>query len=258
MKRLLDGRDVAEFIQQRHAQQMRAFSSAPQLAIVRQGDDAATDRYLQVKQRYGSAIGVEVVVYRESGETLLKRIATLNQDAATAGIIIQLPLVDTALTDQALAAVAPAKDVDGLGPNSPYETATPKAVLWLLAAYNIDLKARKIIVVGQGRVVGAPLADALEASGCQVTRADVSTADLAAAVLAADLVITATGRPGLITSDMVQPGAIVVDAGAPGSDLDEALRARMDITLTPNPGGVGPMTVASLFDNLIIAAQRAA
>jgi methylenetetrahydrofolate dehydrogenase (NADP+)/methenyltetrahydrofolate cyclohydrolase len=110
--------------------------------------------------------------------------------------------------------------------------------------------------VGQGRVVGKPLADVLEASGCQVIRTDVHTADLAGLVQAADLIIAATGQPGLITSDMVQPGAIVVDAGAPSSDLDGALRARTDIMLTPNPGGVGPMTVASLFDNVMIAAQR--
>jgi methylenetetrahydrofolate dehydrogenase (NADP+)/methenyltetrahydrofolate cyclohydrolase len=254
--KVLNGRDVADFIQERHARQVRALHPAPVLAIVRQGDDAATSRYLEVKQRYGAAIGVEVRVYTETAATLLQRIKALNADKTVTGIIIQLPLVDTDLTGQAVAAVAPAKDVDGLGPDSPFDTATPKAILWLLAAYNVDLKARHIAVVGQGRLVGKPLADMLEASGCQVTRADVHTADIGTAVRAAGLIITATGQAGLITSDMVQEGAVVVDAGAPASDLHEDVRRRQDLTLTPNPGGVGPMTVAALFDNVLIAAQQ--
>jgi methylenetetrahydrofolate dehydrogenase (NADP+)/methenyltetrahydrofolate cyclohydrolase len=153
-----------------------------------------------------------------------------------------------------LAKIAPAKDIDGLGPNSPYEAATPKAALWLLAAHGIDLKGR-IVVVGQGRLVGKPLADRMIASGLDVVRCDINTKDLKTEVLQADIIFTGTGQEHLITPDMVKLGAVLVDTGSPKSELDPGLYEREDLTLTPNPGGVGPMTVVSLFDNLLIAAQ---
>lgn len=253
----LDGREVAGFIKQRHAGVVRSLPAVPRLAIVRQGTTPATDVFLRVKERYGQDIGVQVETYTEAPEGLLGRIAVLNADPALTGLIIQLPFADAPeLADEALAAVVIAKDVDGLAPHSSFEVATPKAILWLLAAYNIVLKDKAIAVVGQGRLVGRPLADMLEASGLNVTRADEFTQDLVAVTSAADIIITATGQSGLITSAMVKPGAVVVDAGAPASDLAPELHDRTDLTLTPNPGGVGPMTVAALFDNLLIAAQN--
>jgi len=253
--KLLNGRDIAAFIQQRHVQIVAGLPHPPRLAIIRTADNEAGDRYLKMKRQYGQEIGVEVDLFVEAPETLLGRIKVLNADPAVTGIIIQLPVGDRELTEAALAAVAPAKDVDGLGPNSPFEAATPKATLWLLAAYNVDVRGR-IVIVGQGRLVGKPLADRLEASGHEVVRADIRTADLAAETRQADMIFTGTGRPGLITSDMVKPGAVVVDTGAPSAELDPALFERDDLTITPNPGGIGPMTVASLFDNLLIAAQQ--
>jgi methylenetetrahydrofolate dehydrogenase (NADP+)/methenyltetrahydrofolate cyclohydrolase len=254
--KLLDGRDAAGFIKERHRHQAAAFAPPLRLAIVRQGATPATDMYLRVKRRYGQDIGVAVDLYTESPEQLLDRIAALNADAAVTGINVELPFADAPeLEAAALAAVDPAKDVEGLAPDSPFEIVTPRAILWLLAAYNVDVKGM-IAIVGQGRLVGAPLADRLEAAGHQVARLDEHTADLAAALQPADIIITATGQPGLITSAMVKPGAVVVDAGAPASDLAPELLARDDITLTPNPGGVGPMTVAALFDNVFLAAQR--
>jgi methylenetetrahydrofolate dehydrogenase (NADP+)/methenyltetrahydrofolate cyclohydrolase len=165
---------------------------------------------------------------------------------------VQLPFADASeLVDEALSAVAKAKDVDGLAPDSPFEAATPKAILWLLAAYNIELKDKTIAVVGQGRLVGAPLANTLEASGHTVKRIDDTTKDLKSELVEADIIIAATGEPGLITSEMVKAGAVIVDVGAPKSELANDLRARTDIKVTANPGGVGPVTVAALFDNLL-------
>ncbi|HSX02259.1 MAG TPA: bifunctional 5,10-methylenetetrahydrofolate dehydrogenase/5,10-methenyltetrahydrofolate cyclohydrolase [Candidatus Saccharimonadia bacterium] len=256
MTKLLAGKDVAGFIQERHAQTVRGLLVAPKLAIVRQGATPATDAYLRVKKQYGADIGVMVDTYTEAPADLMARIAALNADPSVTGIIVQLPFADQPdLAEQALAAVAPAKDVDGLSPHSPFEAATPKAILWLLAAYNVDLSGRRIAVVGQGRLVGAPLADRLDASGHDVARLDEHTPNLAAALHDAGAIITATGQPGLITSAMVADGAIVVDAASPRSDLARDLFDRADLIITPNPGGVGPMTVASLFDNLLIAAQ---
>jgi len=220
------------------------------------GDDVATSHYIAAKIRYGEEIGVPVTVFTETDATILARVKALNSQQPVTGIIIQLPLSPVDLTEDVLAALDPAKDVDGLGSGQFYDAATPKAVLWLLAAYNIDLKNQQIAVVGQGRLIGRPLADALKVSGEHVDRIDITTKNATAKVAAADIVICATGTTAAVTSDMVKPGAVVVDCGSPSSELSPELLARTDITRTPNPGGVGPMTVAALFDNLLIAAQR--
>lgn len=253
--KILDGREIASYIKQRHAGQVAGLNFVPKLAIIRSQDNEAAERYLRAKSAYGTDIGVQVDTYVEAPSTILERIASLNADTAVTGLIIQLPLPDAKITATALAAVAPAKDVDGLGPNSPYEAGTPKAVLWLLAAYNIEIPQR-VVVVGQGRLIGQPLANRLEADGHQVTRCDIHTTDLRAATIEADMVLCATGRQHLITSDMIKPGAVCVDAGSPAPEFAPDVYQRTDLTLTPNPGGVGPMTVVSLFDNLLIAAAN--
>lgn len=254
--KLLNGRDVAEFVKARHARQIRSLQAPPRLAIVRQGATPATDGYLRAKQQYGQDVGAEVDCYTEAPDQILARITSLAADSDVTGIIVQLPFAnDPSLIDAALDAVPPAKDVDGLAPQSPFEAATPKAILWLLAAYNISLEGR-VAIVGQGRLVGRPLSDRLEASGCDVVRIDEHTPDLAAVLHRADTIISATGQPGIITSKMVKPQTVVVDAGYPTSDLAPELSRRPDLTITPNPGGVGPMTVAALFDNLLIAALQ--
>ena len=251
--KLLDGRTAAGFIKTRHAQQVAGLSKPPKLAIIRSKDNEAGDRYLKMKRRYGEDIGAVVDLYVETSGTILGRIDELNRDHSVDGIIIQLPLTDSDITAKATAAVDPRKDVDGLSPGTPFEAATPKATLWLLAAYNVDLHGR-IVVVGQGRLVGKPLADRLEAAGHNVVRCDIHTPDLRAETIQADIIFTGTGQRHLIKSDMVKHGAVVVDTGAPQPELHPDLYHRDDLTITPNPGGVGPMTVATLFDNLIIAA----
>jgi methylenetetrahydrofolate dehydrogenase (NADP+)/methenyltetrahydrofolate cyclohydrolase len=253
--KLLDGRDVAGFIKERHRSQVAGLEPKPRLAIIRSEDNEAGDQYLKMKRRYGEDIDVPVDLYVETEKTILKRIDLLNDDDSITGIIIQLPLPNTDITDRAVSAVRPEKDIDGLSSHTEFETATPKAALWLLAAYNVDIKGR-IVIVGQGRLVGKPLADRLEAAGHKVVRCDVRTKDLRAATREADIIFTGTGRPSLITSDMVKLGAVVVDTGAPAGELAAQLYERDDLTITPNPGGVGPMTVAALFDNLLIAAMR--
>jgi methylenetetrahydrofolate dehydrogenase (NADP+) / methenyltetrahydrofolate cyclohydrolase len=253
--KLLDGRDVASYIQMRHVSMAAGLSQRPKLAIVCSSEEVAAGPYVRAKTTYGEDIGVPVDVYTESKPKLSGRLVTLNADSSVTGIIIQLPLSTLELTEQAVTALDPAKDVDGCTPNSPFEPATPKAILWLLAAYNVDIKGH-IVIVGQGRLVGKPLADRLEAAGHAVTRCDDTTPDLAAATRTADLLVTGTGHRHLITPDMVKDGVVVVDAGSPEPELAPELYDRPDLTLTPNPGGVGPMTVASLFDNLLIGAQN--
>jgi methylenetetrahydrofolate dehydrogenase (NADP+)/methenyltetrahydrofolate cyclohydrolase len=253
--KLLTSAELVPYIKQRHVTQVAQLATQPRMAIVRMGDAESTNRYLRAKQRYGADIGVTVDIYPESPDTIIESIKKLGKDPSITGIVIQLPLSDPELTAKAVAAVPADKDIDGLAPNSDFEAGTPKAVLWLLAAYNVDVAGR-IAVVGQGRLVGKPLADRLEASGLDVVRCDIHTADLAAETRTADIIFTGTGQPNLIKSDMVKEGAVVVDTGAPECELDPALFERSDLTITPNPGGVGPMTIVALFDNLLIAANR--
>lgn len=142
------------------------------------------------------------------------------------------------------------------------DAATPTAILWLLAGYNIELKNKQVLVLGQGRLVGLPLTKMLKSSGVQVVTADRSTKDIPQKILSADIVISATGVAGLIKPDMLKRGAIVVDAGVATDkngfvgDVDPAVRERQDITITPEKGGVGPLTVSALFDNVIRAARQ--
>jgi len=255
--KLLDGRDVAEYIKERHRAQVLSMDPPPRMAIIRSKHNVAGDKYLKMKRAYGEDIGVPVDLYVETPQTMMGRIEKLNHDKTVTGILIQLPLEDPTQTAGALAAVDPQKDVDGLAPDSPYEPGTVKASLWLLAAYNVDIKGR-IVIVGQGRLVGKPLADQLVASGHDVVRADINTKDLGAVTRTADMIFTGTGRAGLVSSDMVKEGAVVIDTGSPRGELEPDLYSRGDLVITPNPGGVGPMTVASLFDNLLIAAAKTA
>ena len=253
--KLLDGADLAGFIQTRHAQIMSSLSDRPSLAILYANDHEATQRYIRAKRTYADEIGIEISAEKVPEDQLVEKIIELNHDKSVTGIIVQMPLIERAIEDMVIGTIAASKDVDGLGVKSPYEPATPKGILWLLAGYNVDLKGR-IAVVGQGRLVGGPLADSLENSGREVMRLDATTADLADKLTTADIVISATGSPGLITTSMLKDGAVVVDAGSPTSELHDEVRSRNDLTITPNPGGVGPMTVAALFDNLLIAATK--
>jgi methylenetetrahydrofolate dehydrogenase (NADP+) / methenyltetrahydrofolate cyclohydrolase len=263
--RILNGADLASFIKERQARQVRALRQAhgitPKLAIIRTNPDPVVDVYMHLKKRYAEDIGAEVEVCEVAQSKAIAAIKKLNADKSVHGIIVQLPLPEPAETDAILSAVAPSKDVDGLHPRTTFDSATATAIHWLLSGYNINLSGKKIVIVGQGRLVGKPLAAMWQASGLDVTTADITTADIPALVRTADVVVSATGSPGLITSSMLRPGAVVVDAGLATDknglvgDVAPDARERTDLTITPQKGGVGPLTVCALFDNLIRAAS---
>lgn len=264
--RSLNGSDLAGFIKERQARQVRGLIQAhnvtPKLAIVQTNHLPVIDAYVRLKKAYGADIQVAVDAYVVDQNEALETIHRLNADPTVHGIIVQLPVADPAQTDELVNAVDPNKDVDGLGENPAFDPATPTAVNWLLAGYNVELRNKKIVIVGQGRLVGAPLTRLFRDSGLNVETADIETEDLAALTRTADVLITATGQPGLIKSDMIMPSAVVVDAGVATDagkmvgDLADDVRERGDLTITPPKGGVGPLTVCALFENVIEAARR--
>ncbi len=260
---LIDGREIADFIKRRHAEQIKAMDRPPTLAIVQAGADAATASFVRAKKLYAGDIGarVEEVPARPQTQALRQEVERLGRDTSIDGIIVQLPLPANCDTDAVLTAIPAAKDVDGLTPNSQFAAGTPTAILWLLAAYGVELKGKLIAVVGQGKLVGGPLTRLLRDQGLEVLALDINTLDLAGAIKSADVIICGVGQAGLIKSSMVKPGAVVIDAGTSlkdgrvVGDVEPALYDRPDLKITPVPGGVGPMTVAVLFDNLVRAAS---
>lgn len=266
--KILDGKELAEFIKERQARQVRglrqAENIAPRLAIIQTADNPVIDTYVRMKQAYGEDILVDVVYHKVPSKTLLATIDKCNADDAIHGVIVQLPLADESQTDEALNRVAPEKDVDGLGQATGFDPATPMGIDWLVNGYNIDLARKKIAIVGNGRLVGAPLARMWKAAGYDVTVFDKSSTSTLGKLRRYAVVVTATGVPGLITSNLVQPGAVVIDAATASEhgkivgDVASDVRSRTDLTITPEKGGVGPLTVCALFDNVIRAARRTA
>ncbi len=264
--KLLDGDQLAGFIKERQARQVRALRQAhgvePKLAIVQTKDDPVINTYVRLKKKYGADISIDVDVHRIQQAETADLIKNLNADGSVHGIIVQLPLDNTDETDKLCNLVSSAKDVDALGKEPGFEPATPMAIMWLLAGYNVELRAKKILLVGKGKLVGAPLEKILKSSGHDVEVIDRSAGDLSEHTKKADIIITATGSPAILYSDMIKDGAVVVDAGVASEsgktvgDLDEAVYKRDDLIITPKKGGVGPLTVCALFENVIRAAGR--
>lgn len=262
---MLNGSELAGFIKERQAHEVRALRQAwnvePKLAIVVTIEHPAIDVYMRMKTRYGADILVDVETHRVKQADASATIQALNEDPSVHGIIVQLPLEDPSQTDEIVDLVTPQKDVDALGANAMLDPATPLAILWLLAGYNVALEGKHIVLVGRGKLVGAPLERLLVASGYDVEVADSHTEDLLSVVASADVLVTATGKPGLITSEMIKEGTVVVDAGVAGEqgktvgDLAPEVYERDDLTITPSKGGVGPLTICALFDNVIRAAR---
>ncbi len=265
--KILNGSELASYIKERQVKQVRALKQSqgitPHLAIIRTNPDPVVDSYMKLKKAYGSEIGVEVEVHTIDQQDALEKIAELNGDESVHGIIVQIPLPDPSQTTEILDAVALEKDVDGLAHGSKFDPPTPIAINWLLAGYNIQLdKGKQVLVVGTGRLVGAPLARLWQHSDLQIQVANKLTENLEDLTRQADVIVTATGQPGLITADMIKPNVVIVDAGVATDsngligDVDPTVRDLPDITITPEKGGVGPLTVCALFENVIRATSN--
>lgn len=261
--KLLNGAELAGFIKERQARQVRGLPIKPKLAIVQVKDDPVINTYVKLKKQYGADIGVDVEVHRPSQEDSPKLLDMLSDDESVQGIIVQLPLEDPSQTEEIVNLVAPEKDVDALGKNAKFQPATPMAIMWLLSGYNIDLRGKKVLLIGRGKLVGAPLETMLNSSGINTEVVEREVEDLASHTKDADVIVTATGSPAILQPDMIKHGAVIVDAGVASEegktvgDLDTDVYKRDDLTITPEKGGVGPLTVCALFENLIRAAQNA-
>ena len=263
--KVLNGAELALFIKERQAKQVRGLRQAygvfPKLVIIVVGENPVIDTFVRLKEAYGADILIDVEVLRISQESISETLSRANEDTSVHGIVLQLPLPDPSQTDALVAQIAPEKDVDSLGGSDVHVSATAMAIDWLLNGYNVQLKDRSIAIVGRGRLVGAPLERLWKTAGLSVDLYDDTVQDLGTELRKADIIVTATGVPGLITSDMIAPGKVVVDAGTASEggvivgDLAPDVRERTDLTITPTKGGVGPLTIAALFDNVIAAAR---
>lgn len=264
--RELNGSELAGFIKERQAKQVRALRQAwhinPRLAIVTDVENPVIETYMRLKQRYGADILIDVEIHRVPAGGALEVIQELNNRDDVQGIILQLPISNSDQTDELLESIREDKDVDGLRKKAIFQAATPTAISWLLAGYGVDLKNKKVAIVGRGRLVGEPLEKMWLKSGVDV--AVFEKGDDLSQLINYDIIVSATGVPGLIKSQMIKTKTVVVDAGTASEngkivgDVSEEVRQRNDVIITPKKGGVGPLTVSALFDNVITACLKIA
>jgi methylenetetrahydrofolate dehydrogenase (NADP+) / methenyltetrahydrofolate cyclohydrolase len=269
----MDGKALAERVRADVADDVESLGRPVGLATVLVGDDPASATYVRSKRRACEEVGIAAFDHElgadVSEEALLGLVAELNADEGVTGILVQLPLPAQIDERRVIAAIDPAKDVDGFHPvnaglllrgEPALVPATPAGVMELLRAYDVPLEGARAVVVGRSNIVGKPLALLLLAANATVTVCHTRTRELAALVREADVAVAAVGRAGTLTAAMVKPGAAVVDVGINRvdgrvvGDVAEDVREVAGL-LTPVPGGVGPMTIAMLLRNTVRAAR---
>jgi len=248
----------------------------PTLAVILVGDDPASQIYVRNKKRAADEVGIAARDFLFPGgcsqAELLETIGGINADPTIHGILLQLPLPKGMDEDQAVAAIAPAKDADGLHPMSlgnllggkpSAVPCTPAGCLEILDYYGIAIEGTEAVVVGRSRLVGKPLAQLLLSRHETVTMCHTRTRDLAAYTRRADVLCVAAGKAGVVTGDMVKEGAVIIDVGITRldsgklvGDVDFDSASRKARAITPVPGGVGPMTIAMLLRNTLLAAEQ--
>ena len=279
---VIDGRAVAAGVRERVRREVAALRAErgvePGLATVLVGEDPASELYVRRKREACAEAGIRSFHHPLAAQTAASELAALldalNEDPAVHGILLQLPLPPRLDAAAMTRRIDPAKDVDGLHPLNAGLLAqgaadavvpcTAAGVMELLRAAGAELGGARAAVIGRSPLVGRPLASLLLGANATVTHCHSRTRDLAAVCREAEVVVAAAGSPGLVTADMVSPGATVIDVGT--NRTDEGLLGDVDFdgvsrvarAITPVPGGVGPMTIAMLLDNTVRAARRAA
>ncbi|OZI32646.1 bifunctional methylenetetrahydrofolate dehydrogenase/methenyltetrahydrofolate cyclohydrolase [Bordetella genomosp. 1] len=279
--RIIDGAALSQRIRTEVADRVAALTARghrPGLAVVLVGEDPASQVYVRNKVAACEKAGLHSVKEQYPADMseaeLLARIDTLNRDPSIHGILVQLPLPKHIDAHKVIEAIAAEKDVDGfhisnaglLMTGQPlFRPCTPYGVMKMLESEGTVLRGAEAVVVGASNIVGKPMAMLLLAAGATVTLCNSKTRDLGAQTRRADVLVVATGKPNMITGDMIKPGAIVIDVGinrgADGKlcgDVEFASAKEVAGAISPVPGGVGPMTIAMLLVNTVEAAERAA
>ena len=278
---IISGTQTAQELRQTLAQEIKAKGIAPGLAVVLVGEDPASQVYVRNKSKAAEEVGMKSWTHRLPSNTsqsdLLKLVDQLNNDPSVHGILVQLPLPQGIDSQAVIAAINPAKDVDGFHPVNAGRLSlglpslvpcTPQGCMLLLNKAATDIRGKKAVVIGRSNIVGKPVAQLLLQADCTVTITHSRTVNLADEVRAADIVIAAIGKPNFVRGDWVKPGAIVIDVGI-NRIIDptnsEKTKLVGDVAydevlphagaITPVPGGVGPMTIACLLRNTVIAAS---
>lgn len=276
----IDGKAIAKKLQAevslRSADFFAQYGRAPGLAVVLVGDDPASQIYVQKKRDTCTSVGIRSFAANlpshSTPEQLLNHITELNHNEAVDGILVQLPLPPQFDSEAIIEAIAVEKDVDGFHPynigrlalRAPLlRSCTPAGIMTLLAETGIELKGKEAVIVGASNIVGRPMALELLLAGATVTVCHRFTRNLQDHVERAELLVAAAGKPGLIPGHWIREGAVVIDVGINRlpdgrltGDVDFAEAQKRAAWITPVPGGVGPMTVATLLQNTLIAAEQ--
>ncbi|HDS1197862.1 TPA: bifunctional methylenetetrahydrofolate dehydrogenase/methenyltetrahydrofolate cyclohydrolase FolD [Shewanella algae] len=277
---LIDGKAIAQSIRQQLKQKVAARQAAgqriPGLAVILVGADPASQVYVGSKRKACEEVGFISRSYdlpeSTSEEELLALIDSLNEDAAIDGILVQLPLPEHIKESKVIERIRPDKDVDGFHPYNVGRLAqripvlrscTPMGIMTLIKSTGIDTYGLDAVVVGASNIVGRPMTLELLLAGCTTTTCHRFTKDLKDKVSRADLLVVAVGKPGFIPGSWIKPGAIVIDVGINRLDSGRLVGdVNFDVAcerashITPVPGGVGPMTIASLLENTLFAAEQ--
>lgn len=275
---ILDGKALAAEIRSEVKTQVAALAEkgvSTALAVILVGDDSASQVYVRNKIKACADTGIRSLEFRMPAETtqqqLLAKIAELNADENVDGILVQLPLPKQINADAVISAIDPAKDVDGfhvvnagalVTGKKGFVPCTPFGVMRLIEKSGVNPRGKSAVIVGRSNIVGKPMSLLLLAADATVTVAHSRTPDLGAVTRKADILVAAVGRAKLIKADMVKPGAVVIDVGMNRDetgklcgDVDFAEVKEIAGSITPVPGGVGPMTIAMLMQNTVLAAQ---
>ena len=277
---LIDGKSIAAQIRQTVKQAVQGRLTAgmrpPGLAVIQVGSDPASQVYVASKRKSCQEVGFVSKAYDLPADTrqeqLLALIDELNADAAIDGILVQLPLPPDIDPETVIERIHPDKDVDGFHPYNIGRLAvrlpllrscTPLGIITLLNSTSVEIRGKEAVVVGASNIVGRPMSLELLLAGCTVTTCHRFTQDLHAHVARADILVVAVGKPGLVKGEWIKPGAVVIDVGmnrtAQGKlvgDVEFDAAKERAAWITPVPGGVGPMTVATLMQNTLYAAEQ--
>lgn len=270
---ILDGKKVRDSIAERIVFALKKIKEKPKLVIIQVGNDERSTIYVRQKKIFGEKLGFEVEYINLSKnikeDELISKIKILNNEKTVNGIIVQMPLPNKINSTLVIEAISPEKDVDGLssfnlmalfrGQKGFFIPATTRGILSLLDFYKIDVSGKKVVIVGRSLLVGRPTIVSLLNMNATVTVCHTKTKNLKQEVNGADIVIVAVGKAEIIKKDFVKKGQIIIDVGITKvgdklfGDVDFKNVSKIVKAITPVPGGVGPMTVVSLFENLLLA-----